>query len=170
MKKIILVSIILIFLTGCGGLYNLNDFILPDDMEFLTLMEELDTPQKIADYMEEYFTYKRHIFYNPDPYILWKTKKGDCNDFSTFAVFIANYHGYGTYQIKLQGKGFNIHWLAVYLENGQYSYSNNTHYYYIQMNEFRYIVMDWYYKNRIDWISYKVYDYDMNIVEQGYNN
>ena len=170
MKKVILLSIILIFLTGCGGLYDLNNFILPDDIGFLALIEELDTPRKIVDYMGKNFTYERHIFYTPDPYVLWKTKKGDCNDFSTFAVFIANYHGYGGYQIKLQGNGLNIHWLAVYLESGQYSYSNNTHYYYVQLNEFRYIVMDWHYKNRLNWISYIVYDYNMNIVETGYNN
>lgn len=172
MKRKVLISVLVILLilvlTGCG-MVNLSGWIYPDDQEFMAMVEELDTPQKIADYMEEDFTYEMHPFYTPDPYILWKTKKGDCNDFSTFAVFVAHYHKYETYQIKLQGKGFNVHWLAVYLENGQYSYSNSTHYYYIQVNKFKYIVMDWYYKNRLNWISYTVYNYETNVVEKGYN-
>jgi len=88
MKKIILLILILILLTGCG-IFNLNGWICPDDGEFLAVIEELDTPQKIGDYMLENFTYEAHNFYAPDPYTLWKTKKGDCNDFSTFGVFIA---------------------------------------------------------------------------------
>ena len=51
MKKIISLIIVLIFLTGCSGLYNLNNFVLPDDSEFLVLIEELDTPQRICQYM-----------------------------------------------------------------------------------------------------------------------
>ena len=54
MKKIILIIIVLILLTGCNEIYNLSNFILPDDAEFLALVEELDTPYKIGQYMKKF--------------------------------------------------------------------------------------------------------------------
>jgi len=93
MKKIILLIIILILLTGCSGIYNLNIFILPDDIGFMALIEELDIPEKICQYMADNFTREQHD-YPLTPYQLYITRKGDCDDFSNFAIFIANYHGY----------------------------------------------------------------------------
>ena len=45
---------------------------MPDDLEFLEVVESLDTPEKICGYMKENFTYKLHPFYAPDPYTFWK--------------------------------------------------------------------------------------------------
>lgn len=175
MKKIILSIIILIFLTGCG-FYNLDNFVLPDDEEFLEVINSLDTPRKICEYMEDNFEFRinRPLW---SPYQTWlaniEGKAGDCNDYSTFAIFVAHLHGYEVYQIGIWVKEDLIikgHALGVFVENGKYNYSNKTSYYYIQMNEFRYIVMDWYYRTRKNWISYTVYDYNMNIVEKGYRD
>ncbi|GAJ14905.1 unnamed protein product, partial [marine sediment metagenome] len=107
MKKALLIIFILsiIFLAGCSGIFNLNGWIWPDDLEFMALIEELDTPQKISDYMRENFIYKANVIYAPDPYTLWKTGEGDCNDLETFARFVANWHGYETYQIKIYYSG-----------------------------------------------------------------
>ena len=54
MKKIIILILLTIFLSvlsGCG-FYNLSNFTLPDDLEFLEVVKELDSPQKIGDYMK----------------------------------------------------------------------------------------------------------------------
>ena len=166
MKKIILSIIILIFLTGCGGLYNLNNLILPDDMEFSNLIRRLDTPQKIGNYMMENFTFEKHDSLLT-PYQLYKTKKGDCDDFAIFGIFIANYNGYETYQIAIILKNGIGHFLGIYVENGEYTYSNNRHYCPINVLTFKEIILD---ACRFEWANYTVHDYSNNIVEQGYNN
>jgi hypothetical protein len=182
MKKVILLLIIIIFLTGCGN-YFLDNFIIPDDKEFLTLIKELDTPEKIDNYMEENFEFELHLLYTPDPYILWKTKKGDCNDFSTFGVFIANYHGYKTYQIEIFLSGTVLkHWIAIYSENNGFTIIDTQDYIsgypkiidnqlcFPNFNSFEQIVKyDSLRKNTI-WLKYIVYDYDMNIIEEVKNN
>lgn len=165
MKKLLIFFILLtIFLSGCGsGLYNLNYFILPDDAEFLALIQELDTPRKICQYMENNFEYEPHTFYIPDPYILWQNKKGDCNDFATFAVFVANYNDYETYQIRIFLDSLFIHRIAIFIED-KLSFSDNFWYFY-GFNNFKEIVKyDCYMQNEI-WLKYIVYDYDMNIIE-----
>ena len=172
MKRVILLFVLtLIFLTVGCGIYNLHNFLIPNDDEFLKDLEKLDTPQKIGDYMLRNFTYKAHKIYAPDPYILWKIKEGDCNDFSTFGIFVANYHGYKTWQIKIFYRGsIYKHWIAVYLED---NYSTTiVRYYYSDFDTFKKIVEK---NNKIvlynkNWSKYIVYDYDMNIVERGYNN
>ena len=166
MKKIILFLILIIFLSGCS-VFNLNGFVLPDDIEFISCIETLDTPEKICAYMKENFTYKKHYFYNPDPYTLWKTRKGDCNDLVTFAMFVANFHGYKTYQIQISFKGTSIkHVLAVYLEDGKYTYSNFKAYYPLYVLNFNDIITD-YFSTTFEYElrSYKVYDYNMNLIE-----
>ena len=163
MKKVILISIILIFLiAGCGT--------TPDDYsEFIACVKELDTPQKIGSYMLENFEYKIHDFYTLTPYELWKTKEGDCDDFSAFGVFVADYHGYETWQIQIFDGSFYSHYVAVYNENIWYSITD-CRYYYFGYDNFREIV-DYVCDTRDkDWTKYIVYDYWDDIVETGYNN
>ena len=176
MKKIILSIIILIFLTtGCSGLYNLSDFILPDDSEFLNVIENLNTPKEICQYMLDNFGYEVHPYKTFTPHELFLNKSGDCNDFSLFAIYVANYHGYESYQILITFYDWAFgcpmkHTIGVFKEEGGYSISEGK--YYIggfgrYRKTFREIV-DWNYSE--DWKSYTVYDYDMNIVEEVYNN
>lgn len=176
MKKIILLIIVLIFLTGCGGLYNLSNFVVPDDLEFLALIKELNTPKIICQYMLDNFGYEDHPYNTLTPYQLYKNKAGDCSDFSLFAVFVANYHGYETYQILVifypHVFGYTMgHIIGVFKEEGGYSISEGKYYIggfgryrktFKEIVDFNY-PEDW-------WKSYKVYDYDMNIVETVYNN
>ena len=163
MKKYLLISIILIslLLTGCG-IYNLNQFIIPDDLEFIKVVEQLDTPEKIANYMQENYTYQVHNFYAPDPYTLWQIKEGDCNDFATFGMFVANYHGYETWKIIIVFENTIIsHCIAVYQEDTLSMTTNR--YYHAGFNFFEEIVNIYYGK----WSKYYVYDYDGNLVEKG---
>lgn len=168
MKKIILIILILLSLTGCG-IFDLNGWICPDEEEFLKVIKELNTPQKIGDYMLENFTYEIHDFYAPDPYMLWQIGKGDCNDFSTFGVFIADYHGYETFTIHIFDGSFYSHYVAVYNEDFCYSITNSR-YYYFGFNDFREIVEYVCYISNRGWTKYKVYNYYNNIIETAYNN
>ncbi|MBA7573780.1 hypothetical protein ES708_15578 [subsurface metagenome] len=127
MKKALLIIFILsmIFLAGCGT-FKIDGWVWPeDDLDFMALVEELDTPQKISDYMMENFEYELHNLWTPTPYFLWKRGKGDCNDFATFGIFIANYHSYETYQIIIKFKGQNIgHAIAIYVEDDGLSFTD----------------------------------------------
>ena len=164
MKKIIILLIALILLAGCG-IYNLNGFITPDDAEFLAVVESLNTPKKISEYMLENFEYEFQPTYAISPYLLWQTEKGDCNDFATFATFIANWHDYETYQIEIKLKNsLYTHWLAIYVE-GDYSFTDNQFYFY-GYKTFREIVEKSCNDNICqEWTSYKVFDYEMRVVE-----
>ncbi|TET08497.1 MAG: hypothetical protein E3J83_03360 [Candidatus Atribacteria bacterium] len=167
MKKILFFLILSIFfLSGC-----IHIFVLPDDAEFLALIEELNTPRKACQYMLDNFVYRPNILKPINPYQLYLCKMGDCDDFSNWGVFFANYHNYETYQIKIYYKNTPYsHSLAVYKENGRYNFSNNQYYLFIQAENFEYIVIyDSYFLMEREWIKYIVYDYGMNVIEIGYN-
>jgi len=177
MKKVILLISILILLTGCIslGLYNLGNFILPDDSEFLDLIKELDSPQKISNYMLKNFIFELHINYAISPYELWKTKKGDDNDFASFGMFMAYHNDIEAYIIITRYYDpFMKHAIAVYVEDDGLSFTdwqcyfrNNGSYF----NSFEEIV-NWESVNVLsnEWTVYRVYDYDNKLVETGYND
>jgi len=160
----ILLIILLITISGCG-LFNLDGWVIPDDTEFLALIQELDTPQKIGEYMKENFTYEIHDYYAPDPYTLYLIKKGDCNDFSTFGTFIAEYHGYETFQIKIFDNTLYQHYVAVYDEDIWYSITDCQNYYF-GFDNFKEIVEYVCHIRLKTWTEYIVYDYWNNIIEQ----
>ena len=117
--------------------------------------------------MKENFTYEYHAFYAPDPYTLWKLKEGDCNDFACFATFIANYHGYETYQIDIFFKNMSIrHYLGVFVENGRYTYSDNRVYKPIFVDTFGEVVSHYFETTEYELQRYKVYDYENDLVEE----
>ena len=164
-KKIIILLILVVLLSGCGTL------TLPNDLEFLFLINQLDTPEKICHYMLYNFIYEPHLYYTLNPYELYQQGKGDCNDFSGFASFIANYHGYETFQIIIYFKETIFkHAIAVYKENGKYDYSTNTIYFPIQVETLKEVVEDYdEYDYRYEVKKYRVYDYKMEFIEQGAN-
>jgi len=168
MKKIILLFIIIIFLTvGCVR-FNPDDYIIPDDGGFIAVINSLYTPYDIGNYMEENFTYEIHDFTAQTPYELYLSKKGDCDEFSAFGVFVANHHGYETYQIEIFDNTFYQHYIAVYNEDIWLSITDNR-YYYFGFSDFEEAV-DYvcFIRNKI-WTKYIVYDYWNNIVETIYN-
>lgn len=170
--KILLIIFVIstIALSGCGVL-NLSDFVLPDDIQFINVIKELNTPREICQYMLDNFTYKKTTFYNLTPYELWLFQEGDCNDFRTFACFIARYHNYETYYILIYFKDTSeYHILAVFLESGRYTYSNNRFYHPLFASSFNEIVLDFFTYDNKEFKSYEVYDYNMNLIEQETNN
>jgi len=155
---ILIVVLLGIILTGCRT--------TPDDNgEFIACIEELDTPEKIGDYMLENFTYEINDSYTLEPYELWKTKKGDCNDFATFGIFVADYHGYETWQIHIFDNSFFSLYVAVYNEDIWYSISDNRNYYF-GFDTFREIV-DYVCDIRDKvWTIYFVHDHWNDIVKE----
>lgn len=169
MKKIVLSIIILIFLTGCSGVFNLDNFVIPDDLEFIALIEELNTPEKICNYMEDNFECEKN-YKALSPYNLFLNKKGDCNDFALFAIFMAHYNDYETYQIFMKFPFWVYetsagHVIGVFKEGSFYNISDTI--YYIECNRKTFKKIMELYPN---YNSYVVCDYDGNIVEIGYNN
>jgi hypothetical protein len=156
---------------GCRfvGLLNVSNTVLPDDLDFLRVISSLNAPKKIVNYMEENFYCSTQNFYNVTPYELFLGKAGDCSDFSTFASFVANYHGYETYQIVLYIKDMNLaHALAVFLEDGSFNYSSNFYYYRIRAGNFRNIVEHYVSAHNMGYYYYRVYNYKLILVEDGY--
>lgn len=98
-----------------------------------------------------------------------REKKGDCNDFSTFGTYIANYHGYKAYQIFIYFKEVTLgHVIAVYKENGKYNYSSNWEYFPIQANNFKEVVTSYFsFDDEYELKNYEVYDYEMNLITEG---
>lgn len=166
MKKILMATLLIVTLLTIGcGILNLSGFITPDDPEFLAVVQSLGTPQKIANYMGDNFKYKAQIN-TLNPYMLWKIKKGDCNDFATFGLFVANFHGYKTYQILIS-YGKSSHMVAVYIED-RMSYTDNWIYNYGH-DTFREIVESsmQYRTEGLVWLRYTAYDYNMKVIEKG---
>jgi len=155
-----------IFLSGCG-VYDLGNFTVPDDMEFIACIEQLDTPEKICQYMADNIIYESHFLYTPDPYTIWRDKRGDCNDMSAFAVFVANYNGIEAYQVAVMIASTCGHAFAVYREGGKYSFSSNYTYYKPEYDSFRGIVEYFFDEENTDWVNYSVYDHNNNLVESG---
>ena len=171
-KIIVLVLIPCILFIGCNVFYNLNSFILPNDDEFDQAILKQNIPRKICLYMQENFDFMLHIL-NYSPYQMWlenvKNKVGDCNDYSTYAVFVADYHGYETYQICMFFKGgfFWGHALAVYVENGRYTYSSNDIYHPIYADDFSEVVSHYIEHSGLELSFYRVYNFQMKIIERG---
>lgn len=117
--------------------------------------------------MKNNFKYELTTWSAYSPYQMWllntQTKAGDCNDYSCFAVFVANYHGYETYQIHIFFENAKYsHFLAVYVENGKYKHSSNDYYFDIEFDTFLDIA-----NHSTNWLKYKVYDYNMKVIEEG---
>ncbi len=137
------------------------------------MIKELDTPQKISNYMIKNFSYEYNDYYAPDPYRLWKDKKGDCNDFATFGMFFARCHYYRTYMIVIFYKDAKddcvTHAIAVYVEDDGLSYTGKTIYHNNDncwFNTFREIVeYDSKKVTLLEWKKYIVYDFKYNVIQ-----
>lgn len=120
--------------------------------------------------MEDNFEYKV-TWTAYDPYTMWllNTKAGDCNDFATWAIFVAHYHGYEVYQIKVFAdfEGWApwvYHVLGVFVEDGKFTYSNVQYYHPIYVGTFEEIVN--HYIGDRELYGFSVYDYDYNLIEK----
>lgn len=135
---------------------------MPDNSFYETILE-LNTPGKISQYMYNNFNYSYQPYGVKEPLELFITKKGDCNDFSNFAAFVGNYHGYTVYQVRLLKENIN-HWIAVFKVNNHFIYLNNQ---YLNIDKYEYIydIIDFYSIFYKDYLGYEIYDYKLNLIE-----
>jgi hypothetical protein len=126
--------------------------------------------------MKENFEHEMNLWSCYSPYQMWlanlKSRAGDCNDMSCFASFVANYHGYETYQIHvIYERDLISHFLCVFVEDNRYTYSSNFNYVPLSyVNTFKDVVNHYLPFQTKKFKEYIVYDYNNNIVERGYND
>ncbi len=157
MKKLIMYLIVCLIVLSCGCTPNLD---------FEKLVMSLDTPTKIGEWLTENITYESHHLYPLTPIQLYYTGLGDCDDTAIFGMYVANLHGYTTYKIKIcYSDTWILHMICVY-DEGMLSYTDNWVYTY-GFDTFLEIVQDDDRFNQYTWETYKVYDYDNNIIERG---
>jgi hypothetical protein len=122
-KCLILIFVIAIIFYGCALPGKYADYV-PNEQEYWNTVKELDTPEKIADYMDMHFEYKMHLYSSAKtPYQFWLDGYGDCKDYAAFGVFCSRYHGYEAYIADVFFKGsFVSHLLAIYKEDNIYSF------------------------------------------------
>jgi len=94
-----------------------------EDPEFVNLVYQLDSPEKICQYMEKYISYK--ILIGPhSPYQTYLSKEGDCGDYAAFANGIAHFHGYESYHVVIKWTNGIAHAIVVYDMGDHYTYSD----------------------------------------------
>jgi len=99
-----------------------------EDPEFVNLVYQLDSPKKICQYMEKYFSYK--VLNGPhSPYQTYLLKEGDCADYAVFANCIAHFHGYESYHVLIEWTNGTYHSIVVYDMGDHYIYSSNYLYF-----------------------------------------
>jgi len=99
-----------------------------DDSEFVNLVYQLDSPEKICQYMENNINYKA-LSGPHSPYQTYLSKEGDCGDYAVFASAIANFHGYECFYIIMNWTCGACHAITVYNMGGYYTYSSNYLYF-----------------------------------------
>ena len=70
--------------------------VVPDSSPtFSAIVAQLDTPQKISNFLENEFVFTFHdgcISYWPEEF--YNHKNGDCKDYATFSSYVLAQHGY----------------------------------------------------------------------------
>jgi hypothetical protein len=108
MKKLFVLGIALffcLFFAGCS--WVTAPPIIPDnggmdeyDPQFISLLNELDTPSKLMRYLKDSTQYGIHIgIYTPYEFFL--KKEGDCVDFAIFGCYVLHYHDYNVYSVPI---------------------------------------------------------------------
>jgi|GEM_PF-2668658 len=150
-------------------LFDFDNFVVPNDLGFLKLYEELSTLEDIFDYMSD-FKYVPHYGIALSPYETYLSGEADCDDYATFATYFANYLGYPSYKIVTKDENNSNHMLGAYEVENSYRFSDN---YYLspsnlKFKSFEEIVE---YDTELNascnnWVSYQVFDYNNNLVEE----
>lgn len=82
---------ITIILTSCIE----NQLNIEYSLIFSEVVNQLDTPEKLLEYMKDNFTgayHEGHISYSPEEF--FNIKEGDCKDLATFGSYVLDQHGY----------------------------------------------------------------------------
>jgi len=99
-----------------------------EDPEFVNLVYQLDSPQKICQYIEKNADYK--VLFGPhSPYQSYLSKEGDCGDAAIFTSSIAHFHGYKSNMVRIEWTNSEAHYIVVYDMGDYYTYSSNHLYF-----------------------------------------
>jgi predicted transglutaminase-like cysteine proteinase len=105
---------------------------LPDrSLSFSLIAQQLQTPEQITRYMWRNFLFendarqfgREDYWQSPEEFLM--TRKGDCEDFATFAYEILKLNGYSAYLLNIYGGKYS-HTVCVFKENGKYQVIDGT--------------------------------------------
>lgn len=83
--------VIAVILTSCSG----NQLDVENILSFTEVVNQLDTPEKLLEYMKDNFTeawHEGHISYSPE--VFFNIKEGGCKELATFGSYVLEQHGY----------------------------------------------------------------------------
>jgi hypothetical protein len=107
---------------------------LADSSNFTAVVGQLDTPEKVLQYMRDTFIFTLHypglVSYTPEEF--FRIRKGDCKDYATFFSYVIAQHGYYAeiVSIKYSGSGHSVTLFRD--DDGQLKYQSSD-----KMNGFR---------------------------------
>ena len=114
-KLIILLSFLVIvaILTSCIE----NQLDVEYSEIFSEVVNQLDTPEKLLEYMRDNFTeawHEGHISYSPE--VFFDIKEGGCKELATFGSYVLDQHGYEVkiMCVKLSGELVGQHSLTLF--------------------------------------------------------
>ncbi len=85
-----------------------------NDKNFEETVAALNTPEKVASYMDQFFQYYHDDRVIPQtPREIFEKKMGDCDDHARFASWVLTHHGYESYALTYYGRKVS-HGICVY--------------------------------------------------------
>ena len=107
MKKLFVLGISLffcLFIAGCScvttpPIISDNGGMDEYDSQFISLLDKLNTPLKLLNYLSTCHYEEHDGAYTP--YEFYIGKEGDCVDFGIFSCYILHYHGYNVYSVPI---------------------------------------------------------------------
>lgn len=90
----VMLLVLPLLLTGCAG-QNDTTSSQTQNNNFDEIVSSLDTPQKLSDFMEKYFSYQERggcRAYTPQQF--FELQEGDCKDYAAFSSLVLSKHGY----------------------------------------------------------------------------
>ncbi len=100
------------------------------DLIFSEVVHQLDTPEKLLEYMKDNFTeawHEGHISYSPE--VFFNIKEGGCKELATFGSYVLEQHGYEVkiMLVKLSGELIGQHSLTLFRDkDGKLKYITNN--------------------------------------------
>ncbi|MFO7966474.1 MAG: transglutaminase-like domain-containing protein [Archaeoglobaceae archaeon] len=133
----ILILLLSAVLLGCSQPPSQKDTLSPQtnttQTEFDQIVESLDTPQKLRDFMKKYFSIEERggcTAYEPQKF--FELRKGDCKDYSAFSSLVLSRHGYNAQMLcfdlySSEGVRTTGHVVTVFKVNGELKYMSLHH-------------------------------------------
>lgn len=127
--RVIAVGIALVLTST--GIAQANTPLLDRTLSLTDLSTQLNTPEKIAKYMWRNFLFEKdqrqfgqeEYWQTPEEFM--STKKGDCEDFASFAASMLRANGVNAFILNVYGDRF-AHTVVAFEENGLYQVIDGT--------------------------------------------